>query len=143
MITFDNGPRVALLSHVNKHPLTEATLRLWRGAESRKFQPSSSGEDDIRTDRAANRELTHLYSPTNHSAPYPLHKSRTITHDFFPPKPDRVSAHDDDVTLSTLPSPQSPCHYRENLNHEILLSNHVSPLPSGTNTHLIGEGGSC
>ncbi|GFX66526.1 RNA-directed DNA polymerase from mobile element jockey [Trichonephila clavipes] len=49
--------------------------------------------------RAANRELTHLHSPTNHSAPYPLHKSRTITHDFFPPKPDGVSAHDDDVTL--------------------------------------------
>ncbi|GFU13366.1 hypothetical protein TNCV_3843531 [Trichonephila clavipes] len=42
----------------------------------------------------------------------PICQSRTITQDFFPPKPDGVSAHDDDVTLLPYLVLQSPCHSR-------------------------------
>ncbi|GFX52248.1 hypothetical protein TNCV_4801051 [Trichonephila clavipes] len=43
----------------------------------------------------------------------PTSQSRTITQDFFPPKPDGVSAHDDDVTLLPCLVLQSPCHSRQ------------------------------
>ncbi|GFX78336.1 hypothetical protein TNCV_345331 [Trichonephila clavipes] len=75
---------------------------------------------------AANRELTHLHSPTNRSAPYPLLKSRTITQDFFPPKPDGVSAHDDDVTLLPCLVLQSPCHYRKSQSGNTFLQSGLS-----------------
>ncbi|GFX28500.1 hypothetical protein TNCV_1153091 [Trichonephila clavipes] len=40
---------------------------------------------------------------------------RTISQDFFPPKPDGVSAHDDNVTLLPYLVLQSPCHFRRSI----------------------------
>ncbi|GFU86208.1 transposable element Tc1 transposase [Trichonephila clavipes] len=41
--------------------------------------------------------------------------TQTISQDFFPPKPDGVSAHDDDVTLLPYLVLQSPCHSRRSI----------------------------
>ncbi|GFT60694.1 hypothetical protein TNCV_3584111 [Trichonephila clavipes] len=66
---------------------------------------------------------------------------RTISQDFFPPKPDGVSAHDDDVTLLPHLVHQSPCHFRQSSGNTISHSGLYTPIRN--NTLLLGEGGSC
>ncbi|GFT67362.1 hypothetical protein TNCV_2360171 [Trichonephila clavipes] len=132
----DHHSKDKTMSHINKaepQP-NEKTVNKTRSGRHVRFPKD--------LEQAANRELTHLHSPTNRSAPYPLLKSRTITQDFFPPKPDGVSAHDGDVTLLPYLILQSPCHYRKSHSGNTFLQSGLS-TSIRSNTPLLGEGGSC